>query len=205
MARGSSGSSSGAFVAVLTALALAVVGFFTYQAAAAPDRPAAGASAGAEDDATAQPDAEDEQAADLGAEPDEPEDPEALPPDSGQGKRVVYSLEAQRVWLVETAEDGAGDEVVHTHVVHPSSVHPLPGEYLVDSRSAEITGSDGVPVQHVVRFATVGETVVGFSSALDGSLPDPDTEGTGGIRQAPEDGETMWPFATIGVKVVVIP
>ncbi|MEU5524583.1 hypothetical protein ABZ759_28965 [Streptomyces sp. NPDC047860] len=124
-----------------------------------------------------------------------------LPARSGVGKRVVYSLEADRVWLVDE-----GGKVRRTFGVSPSSVDPAPGSYRVTSRSGEVTGSDGVPVEHVVRFATVGDTAIGFSAALDGSAPvlDP-RERTGGIRETRADGAAMWKFATIGRTVVVVP
>ena len=85
---------------------------------------------------------------------------------------------------------------------------PAPGSYSVTSRSNAVTGSDGVPVEHVVRFATVDGVVVGFSAAVDGSTapapaPDPKVR-TGGIREARADGDAMWTFATIGRTVVVV-
>ncbi|MFF7856074.1 hypothetical protein [Streptomyces sp. NPDC007904] len=127
--------------------------------------------------------------------------PTALPGRSGRGARVVYSLDDDRVWLVE-----ADGEVRRTFGVGPSTVDPAPGTYWVTSRSKRITGSDGTPVEHVVRFAVADGTVIGFSAAVDGSMPvlDPD-ERTGGVRQTRADGAAMWKFATIGRKVVVIP
>ena len=74
------------------------------------------------------------------------------------------------------------------------------------SRSKRVTGSDGVPVEHVVRFASVDGTVIGFSAALDGSVPQLDPKvRTGGVRETRADGAAMWRFATIGRKVVVVP
>ena len=127
--------------------------------------------------------------------------PAALPPRSGLGQRVVYSLRRDRVWLVDK-----GDTVRRTFGVSPSTVDPAPGTYRVTSRSGKITGSDGVPVEHVVRFASVDGTVIGFSAAVDGSEPvlDPQ-ERTGGIRETRADGTAMWRFATIGRTVVVVP
>ena len=58
---------------------------------------------------------------------------------------------------------------------------------------APVTGSDGVPIEHVVRFATVDGVSVGFSAAVDGSTPEPDpTKKTGGIRESRADGDAMW-------------
>jgi hypothetical protein len=128
-------------------------------------------------------------------------DPLALPPDSGSGTRVVYALEQRRVWLV-----GGGNRVARTFPVMPSTVSPPPGSHAVTSRSGKVTGTDGVTVEHVVRFAGVDEVVIGFSAAVDGSLEPPDPRRkTGGVRMNRGDGKAMWRFATIGSKVVVVP
>ncbi|MEU0653278.1 hypothetical protein ACWEV9_02040 [Streptomyces albogriseolus] len=177
---------SSTIVAGLTAAALATVGYLGHRAAETvpPDlrREASGAPAPA---------------------PKAPRGgrPAALPPRSGQGQRVVYSLGRDRVWLVDK-----GDKVRRTFGVTPSTVDPAPGTYRVTSRSGKVTGSDGVPVEHVVRFAGVDGTVIGFSAAVDGSPPvlDP-RERTGGIRETRADGAAMWRFATIGRTVVVVP
>ncbi|WP_031034818.1 hypothetical protein [Streptomyces sp. NRRL F-5650] len=127
--------------------------------------------------------------------------PDALPAGSGTGERVVYSVDDDRVWLV-----GAGNRVRRTFEVTPGSVDPVPGAYTVTSRSNRITGSDGVPVEHVVRFTSAQGVAVGFSAAVDDAdaKPDPDRP-TGGIRESRADGDAMWEFATIGRPVVVVP
>lgn len=113
----------------------------------------------------------------------------------------MYSLDDDRVWLV-----GSDGGVKRTFEVAPGSVDPLPGTYAVTSRAAAVTGTDGTPIEHVVRFTTAHDVTIGFSAALDGSLPEPDpTVKTGGIRQSVADGDAMWDFATIGQAVVVIP
>ncbi|MTE20597.1 hypothetical protein F0L17_16075 [Streptomyces sp. TRM43335] len=181
-------------MAGLTAAALAVVGFLAYQADAAQDRRAGGADRKPAASASASPGAAEEKEREERART-------VLPPDSGTGERVVYSVGADRVWLV-----GASETVTRTYEVVPGAVDPRPGEYTVTSRTERITGSDGVPVAHVVLFTQVDGVVVGFSAAVDGSLPEgPPKEGTGGIRSRPEDGEAMWRFATAGTKVVVVP
>ncbi|WP_031510297.1 L,D-transpeptidase [Streptomyces megasporus] len=189
-------SSAGVVVAGLTAAALAVVGFLAYQADAAQDRRG--------------PDTDRKPAASASPSPgagkkergkSEERERTALPAESGAGERVVYSLGTDRVWLV-----GANEQVTHTYRVVPGAVDPLPGEYTVTSRTERVTGTDGVPIAHVVLFTQVDGVVVGFSAAVDGSLPEgPPKEGTGGIREKPEDGEAMWRFATLGTKVVVVP
>jgi len=183
--------SSSGFVAALTAAAVAAVGFLAYRAQASvpPDlraRPGATASA----------------APTPSKAPRDRQHPQALPAGSGTGERVVYSIDDDRVWLVS-----AGGRVESTFEVTPGTVDPLPGTYAVTSRSKAVTGTDGVPVEHVVRFTSVDGVVIGFSAAVDGATPQTDTTTavrTGGIRESRADGEAMWMFATIGQKVVVI-
>ncbi|GAB2861735.1 hypothetical protein GCM10027074_31210 [Streptomyces deserti] len=175
-------------VAGLTAAALATVGFLAYQASATVPaglgKPHAGASP----------------AASAPQAPRKKANPTALPTGSGTGERVVYALGADRVWLV-----GGGDKVERTFKVYPSAVDPAPGSYRVTSRSKAVTGSDGTPVEHVVRFTSVDGVSIGFSAAVDGSTPAPDPRvKTGGIRESRADGDAMWMFATIGRKIVVV-
>ncbi|MGC5361408.1 hypothetical protein ACPXCE_06890 [Streptomyces sp. DT24] len=188
MARGSSG-----IVAGLTAAAVAAVCFLAYQASAnAPDSVAAPNAAKPSSSASAHP----------GVPPETSPRPSlAVPADSGTGKRIVYALADRRVWLVDVT-----DKPLRTFAVMPSSVNPAPGTYQVSSRSDTIKGSDGVMIEHVVRFATADSVSVGFSAALDGSMPSPNPGlKTGGVRMARADGDAMWTFATVGAKVVVVP
>ncbi|MFH8403353.1 hypothetical protein ACH4FX_01085 [Streptomyces sp. NPDC018019] len=184
---------SSSIVTALTAAALAAVGFLAYQASAsAPDH----TTAGKHPSASASPapgkgkDGADRQQTEV-----------PVPPGSGEGERVVYALGAKRVWLVT-----ADGKVKRTYQVTPSSVSPAPGTYKVNGRSLKIPGSDGVPIEHVVRFTVAEGVVIGFSAAVDGSMPDPNaTKKTGGIRETRADGTAMWDFALGGTKVVVVP
>ncbi|WP_079154302.1 hypothetical protein [Streptomyces subrutilus] len=186
MARSSSG-----IVAGLTAAALAAIGFLGYQASAtAPERPPQ--AAGPQEPAPAPSQAAGKQ---------DPAKPVPVPEGSGSGVRVVYSVGQKRVWLV-----GEAGQEPRSFAVMPSTVHPKAGSYLVGSRSGSVTGSDGVPVEHVVRFATTEGVVIGFSARVDGTTPEPDpNRKTGGIRMTKADGDAMWAFATINSKVVVVP
>ncbi|MEU8568073.1 hypothetical protein AB0C51_06860 [Streptomyces pathocidini] len=191
------GSSSGTIVAGITAVGLATVAFFAYQAnATAPAHPlkartgstaADGSGKTAGSDGGARKKAEKKQA-------------HPVPANSGSGLRIVYALNAQRVWLV------AKDETpLRTFKVARSSVSPAPGQYAVTSRATRIPGSDGVAVEHVVRFAAVDGVVIGFSAAVDGSMPDPYAERkTGGIRSERPDGKALWDFAPVGTKIMVV-
>ncbi|MGW2783825.1 hypothetical protein ACWC3X_21630 [Streptomyces populi] len=185
MARSSSG-----IVAGLTVAALAAVGFLAFQASAnvpdtLGDKPSVSVPA-------------------KSSAPQAPKkakkDPNALPAPSGSGVRVVYSLGADRVWLV-----GAGGKVKRTFEVTPGTVDPAAGTYAVTSRTGSTPGSDGTQIEHVVRFSLVDGISFGFSAAVNGSTEAPDPEKKlGGIRSSRADGDAMWAFATVGAKVVVI-
>ncbi|QQM46962.1 hypothetical protein JEQ17_28145 [Streptomyces liliifuscus] len=180
--------SSSGIVAGLTAAALAAIGFLAYQASA--DVPGGLGSSRADDSSKTA----------AAKAPRDKQHPTALPSDSGTGRRVVYSVDDDRVWLV-----GAGDRVKRTFKVTPGTVDPTPATYVVTSRSGKITGSDGVAVEHVVRFTNVSGVAIGFSAALNGTTSAPaSSKKLGGIRESREDGTAMWEFATIGAKITVI-
>ncbi|WP_107309312.1 hypothetical protein [Streptomyces sp. TP-A0356] len=184
MARSSSG-----IVAGLTAAAIMAVGFLAFQASAhVPD-------------SLGKPQVKKSPAHGPSRSPRDTKNPTALPGGSGTGERVVYSLGDNRVWLV-----GADNKVQRTFGVTPGTVDPAPGTYPVNSRSATGTGSDGTAVEHIVRFAVAGDSVVfGFSAAVDGTTAPPDaSKKLGGIRESRADGTAMWEFATFNTKVVVI-
>ena len=176
-------TSNAAFVTALTTAALATVGFLAYQAAATvPTGTPAGSAPAA-----------------VASKVDR-RDPAALPPGSGAGERVVYSLDDNRVWLVRS-----GDTVIRTFEVIPGTVDPAPGVYAVTSRSNSVTGTDGTPIEHVVRFTSVDGVAIGFSAAVRETPPAATTPvPTGGIRESRRDGDAMWDFATIGARVAVI-
>ncbi|QGV82629.1 hypothetical protein [Streptomyces ficellus] len=180
-------------MAGLTAAAMAAVAFLAYQASAsAPADLKAGSPAPAASPSAPAP----------GALPKDPAVTAlALPKQSGSGVRVVYSLGERRVWLVDEK-----NVVARTFAVMPSTVDPAPGTYAVTSRSGSVSGSDGVRIEHVVRFASVDGVTIGFSAAVDGTMATPDPQRrTGGIRMKRTDGNAMWTFATVNSKVVVVP
>ncbi|MFJ3195364.1 hypothetical protein ACIPJQ_22420 [Streptomyces griseoviridis] len=184
--------SSSVTVFGLAAAAVATVGVLAYQAAAtAPEDPSEPRPTG-----SASPT--------LSKAPRDKKNPTALPAGSGTGQRVVYSVDDDRVWLV-----GRRDKVERTFKVTPGTVDPPPNIYAVSSRSNAVTGTDGTPVEHVVRFTVVDGVAIGFSAAVEGAANRPaDRSGsaarTGGIRESSADGAAMWEFATIGRRVVVI-
>ncbi|CAL9475164.1 hypothetical protein [Streptomyces sp. enrichment culture] len=126
--------------------------------------------------------------------------PPAVPKGSGTGRRIVYSLGEQRVWLVD-----ASDATRRSFTVWPGTVAPDPGTYRIGTRTETTTGSDGVPIEHVVFFANKDGIDIAFSNALDGSSPPP-AQGrrTGGIRTGKDAGDALWAFATTGTTVRVV-
>ncbi|MEU0070970.1 hypothetical protein ABZ027_15715 [Streptomyces sp. NPDC006332] len=179
-------SSSAGFVAGLTVAAVAGVGFLAYQASATVPADLGGAHPGGKSS--------------TGVAKSAATNPADLPAASGNGKRVVYSLGKDRVWLVD--ED---NKVRRTFRVTPGTLDPAPDSYAVTSRSNSVTGTDGTPIEHVVRFTDVDGVTIGFSAAVGKatSAPGPGVR-TGGIRESRADGNALWRFATLGERVVVI-
>lgn len=178
------------WVTGLTTGAIAVVGFLAVQAdqgtkpTAATSRPSASATA------DAKPSAEPEK-----------QKPAAVPADSGTGRRIVYSLDQKRVWLVD-----ASDAARRTFTVWPGTVSPDPGTYAIGTRTEATTGSDGVEVEHIMYFTAESGVSVAFSNAVDGSSPPPAAPDakTGGIRVTKNDGRALWTFGTAGTTVRVV-
>jgi len=133
----------------------------------------------------------------------------ALPAGSGSGKRVVFDISDQRVWLVDAEE---ASDVRRTYLVSGSLTDNLkPGTYAVYSRSRWATGIDDSGVmQYFTRFTRGDNAAIGFHSipTKDGRpLQTIDQLGTpqshGCIRQAMPDAKALWAFAPVGTKVVV--
>jgi len=142
------------------------------------------------------------------AEAAEEADPEALPADTGQGRRIVFSEEAQRVWLVR--DDGS---VRRTYLVSGSVEDNLdPGRYTVFSKSRWAVGVDDSGVmEFFVRFAHGQHAAIGFhtiptklGTALQSRAQLGTPQSHGCIRQARADAVSLWNFAPEGTPVVVI-
>ena len=132
----------------------------------------------------------------------------ALPPDSGTGRRIVFSEAAQRVWLV-----GADETVRRTYLVSGSLTDNLdPGSYEVYSKSRWAVGVDDSGVmQYYVRFAHGPHSTIGFHTIpthLGKALQSVKDLGTpqshGCIRQRTSDAIALWNFAPVGTRVVVV-
>jgi len=133
----------------------------------------------------------------------------AVPANSGEGRRVVYSKTEMRVWMIEA--DGA---VVATHAVSGKRSMPSPGTYKVYSRSRYAVGGQpgsGITMGYMVRFAYGVEQAIGFHSIpMKGGRPLQSAAqlgqalSAGCVRQLESDAERTWDFAPIGTTVVVV-
>jgi lipoprotein-anchoring transpeptidase ErfK/SrfK len=132
----------------------------------------------------------------------------ALPSDSGEGRRIVFSQGGQRVWLVD--DDGT---VERTYLVSGSVYDNLDtGTYSVYSRSKQAWGiDDSGSMRYFVRF-TQGDNggAIGFHDipVSGGQLVQSKAQlGTaqshGCIRQSHQDAVALWHFAPVGTEVVV--
>ncbi len=132
----------------------------------------------------------------------------ALPVASGSGKRVVFDMSEQRVWLV--GRDGG---VRRTYLVSGSLTDNLrPGHYGVYSRSRWANGvDDSGAMQYFVRFARGTRAAIGFHDipVLHGvplqtkaQLGTPQSHGC--IRQNRPDAIALWDFAPTGTAVDVV-
>jgi lipoprotein-anchoring transpeptidase ErfK/SrfK len=132
-----------------------------------------------------------------------------VPRHSGKGRRVVYSITRQRVWLI-----GGAGRVKHTYLVSGRLSQPEPSHYRVYSKSRWTSSTvSAETMQYMVRF-THGEntgTPIGFHSiprdynghpaqSVD-DLGKPLSHGC--IRQRLRDAAYLWHFAPVGTKVVV--
>lgn len=133
----------------------------------------------------------------------------ALPADSGEGRRVVFDMGDQRVWLV-----GPGNRVLRTYLVSGSLTDNLrAGTYEVWSRSRHAVGiDDSGTMEYMVRFAHGERAAIGFHDIpVDGGdlVQTRDDLGTpqshGCIRQWRPDARALWDFAALGTTVVVTP
>jgi lipoprotein-anchoring transpeptidase ErfK/SrfK len=132
-----------------------------------------------------------------------------LPAASGSGRRVVYDISDQQVWLVEA--DGG---IARTHPVSGSRYDQVePGVYEVYSTSRQATGWHGTEtMEHMVRFTRGERAAIGFHSipvsAETGEpvqtlaeLGTPLSDGC--VRQAADDAAALFDFAPVGTAVVV--
>jgi hypothetical protein len=144
-----------------------------------------------------------------GDEATSPVDPPSLPANSGTGRRIVFAMADQRVWLVGDEDD----DVERTYLVSGSLTDNLhPGTYSVYSKSEDAVGiDDSGTMKYMVRFAHGPNAAIGFHDipVLDGAkVQTVDQLGTpqshGCIRQLRADAKALWDFAPVGTTVVVV-
>lgn len=133
-----------------------------------------------------------------------------LPADSGSGKRVVFDITAQQVWLVNP-----DNQVERTYLVSGSRYDQLdPGTYEVFSASRHTTSWTGSEtMEYMVRFHRGNNSNIGFhdipvDTATGEEVQTLSELGTplsdGCIRQDVEDAKALYKFAPVGTTVVVV-
>ena len=130
-----------------------------------------------------------------------------VPAASGEGRRIVYSGGAQRVWLV--AEDGTVDR---TYRVSGKRGTPRPGTYRVFSKSEKAFSTGGVTMRWMVRFTRGSRLAIGFHdiprSRSGRPLQSEAQLGTyrshGCVRQSTADARALYDWAPLGTTVVVV-
>ena len=132
----------------------------------------------------------------------------AVPADSGSGRRVVFDMSDQHVWLVR-----AGGSAARSYPVSGSVYDNLdPGTYEVYSRSEQAYAFDGSgSMRYMVRFTQGDNAAIGFHDIpiddagdkvqTQAELGTPQSHGC--IRQWPDDARALWRFAPLGTTVVV--
>jgi len=130
----------------------------------------------------------------------------AVPGGTGAGRRIVYSVTGQRVWLVES-----NSAVVRTYRVSGRAGTPRQGTYSVFSKSTNAS-SGSVTMRYMVRFARGTSLAIGFHTIPRRADGQPiQTTGElgsyrshGCVRQAESDALALWEFAPVGTTVVVV-
>lgn len=138
------------------------------------------------------------------------EDPPQLPNGSGTGRRVVYGISIQWVWVV-----GSRNNVIRAMPVSGHPAMPLPGKYSVKSQSLQSysTVSRNTRFSHMTRFALgPAKGNIGFHSIPTKNGKPLQTEeqlgtfrSSGCVRMNWKDAKFVYSFAKIGTKVVVLP
>lgn len=132
-----------------------------------------------------------------------------LPPGFGSGRRVVYDISTQQVWLVR-----ADEEVARSYLVSGSRFDQVdPGTYPVFSTSRHAISWHGTEtMEYMVRFTRGDNANIGFHdipvrTATGRAVQSLARLGTplsdGCIRQRERDARALWEFAPLGTPVVV--
>ena len=133
-----------------------------------------------------------------------------IPERSGTGRRAVYSIRQQHVWVVD-----GGEMVIRTFPVSGMKGQPKPGTYSVFSQSLSSFSPElpGVTFRYMTRFA-IGRNGgnIGFHEIpVRNGKPMQTVEelgtfkGSGCLRSSTADARFMFSWAKPGTKVVVVP
>ena len=140
-----------------------------------------------------------------------PLDLTTIPPNTGTGKRIIYSNSGERVWLV-----GDNGQLVRAFLVSGKKGVPTPGTYHVMSQSRWTQSKFVTPVIHMeymTRFAISPnkKNTIGFHAipSRDGvPMQTPAQLGTfqsgGCVRMLKENAIFIFNWASPGTKVVVL-
>lgn len=133
-----------------------------------------------------------------------------LPPDSGSGRRVVFSITKQYVWLV-----AADDSIERRYPVSGSRFDQVePGNYEVIRTRRHTTSWHGTEsMEYMVTFTFGENAAIGFHD-IPRSLDTGDLIQTldelgmalsdGCIRQRHKDAAALWDFAPVDTPVIVL-
>ena len=133
----------------------------------------------------------------------------SLPAKSGEGRRVVYSISRQRVWVV-----GKEEQIVRTFLVSGKRDRPAKGTYRVFSQSLESFSplESGITFRYMTRFAKgLNGINIGFHEIPKKNGVPMQTEsqlgipqGSGCLRSATADAMFIYDWAKPGTQVVVV-
>jgi len=135
-------------------------------------------------------------------------EPPGVPHDSGSGRRVIFSNQRHRVWLIEP--DGS---ISGNFFVSGRADKPKPGSYQVFSKSRHtIAGHDDIRMEYMVRFTWGVEQAIGFHNIpIDGFGEAMQSEaqlGTyqseGCVRLRDDQAAALFAWAKVGTQVVVV-
>ena len=128
------------------------------------------------------------------------------PEGSGVGRRIVYCISCQQVWLVEEDE-----YVTSSYAVSGRRGYPRTGTYKV-FRKINPGTSHELRLPYFVGFTYGNTTDVGFHGIplRNGRPIQSDSQlgtyrSSGCVRQNQADARRLWDWAPMGTKVVVIP
>lgn len=133
-----------------------------------------------------------------------------LPPDSGSGRRIVFSISKQYVWLV-----AADNSIERRYPVSGSRFDQLePGTYEVIRKRRHTTSWHGTEsLEYMVTFTFGENAAIGFHDiprdlATGKLIQTVDQLGMalsdGCVRQRHQDAAALWDFAPVGTPVIVL-